>query len=417
MPRGPWSRPEAWRALQIWAVVSYPLVLPIGKSLAEAALVIGVGAWIMRSMLGPSPRHLLRHPLSVVFVAWALVALCSMTNSIAIGASLDGLRKLLKHVLLFTIVMEGLEEPRHLRWVMGGIFIGLLIVSVDGLWQWYVGTDLLFGKPLSFTLDGVVPRIQATFNHPASLAIYLGGFLPLVLAVAMQEQGRHRSLLFGLFGVAMVVLVLSRTRGGFLGFVASLVYLTWALRRWAPLALAAVVVGLQALTTPPAVREWAATMPSLLHQLTQPERLMYWQAALNMIQAHPIIGVGTNTFVLAYPQYRIASDHFATIGPYAHNQYLHVTAELGVLGLVVFTWLLVLVFRTVHRALRAERARVPYESAVIAGVGGGLVGYLVMGVFESSWFYSRGALIFWFLVGMVMAADRFRQRAGPSVGV
>jgi O-antigen ligase len=132
-----------------------------------------------------------------------------------------------------------------------------------------------------------------------------------------------------------------------------------------------------------------------------------------MVKAHPLIGVGTNTFARAYPSYHIAGDPFIDIGPYAHNQYLHLAAELGWVGVAVFSILLVGVFLAIRRCL-AARASAPYEAIVSAGLGAGLIGFLVVGLFESSLFHARGPMRFWFLVGLIMAVDAIRTRGADG---
>jgi O-antigen ligase len=230
--------------------------------------------------------------------------------------------------------------------------------------------------------------------------------------VAAVIAAAWRPTLFALSIAATAALLLARARGGFLAFVVSLPLLGVWLRHWIPPALAVLAAALQALTMPPAVKAWSATMPTLLHQLTEPDRLMYWTVALEMIKDHPIIGVGVNSFVKAYPRYEQAFGQFPDIGPYAHNQYLHLTAECGVLGLAVFLGVLVCVFSALARRL-SQRTVAPFEAVVAAGLGAGLVAYLINGVLESSLFYSRGAPIFWLVVGLLMATDAIVLKAAP----
>ena len=100
---------------------------------------------------------------------------------------------------------------------------------------------------------------------------------------------------------------------------------------------------------------------------------MYWRAALNMIRHHPIIGVGINTFVKAYPAYREAGDHFTQMGPYAHNMFLHQAAELGMSGLGVLLGLLGCIFGLVWRAI-VTRGQPSLATLVCIGLGAGLCG-------------------------------------------
>jgi O-antigen ligase len=66
------------------------------------------------------------------------------------------------------------------------------------------------------------------------------------------------------------------------------------------------------------------------------ERLAHWIAGLNMFRAHPVLGVGAGNYDAAYARY---TTHLATwpeaLG-HAHNYYINVAAETGIIGLLAF---------------------------------------------------------------------------------
>jgi O-antigen ligase len=64
------------------------------------------------------------------------------------------------------------------------------------------------------------------------------------------------------------------------------------------------------------------------------ERLAHWQAALNMGRAHPWIGVGLGSYEAAYADYGIPS--WPRPLGHAHNDYLNLLAETGIIGLVTY---------------------------------------------------------------------------------
>ncbi len=398
---------QIFRDIQYGVVVALPGVIAIGRRPADVAFGVGLLAWGAQALLARRFPRLPKNPLTVLLVAWFVVAVCSMCNSIDPAASLHGLGKLLKAAGLYFLVLSTVDSRDSLRGVVAGWVIGLALVVGDAIWQMASGRDLVYGYAITYMLD-TVWRLTATFSHPENLAIYLVSTCPVAVALAVRGPRRWRGGLWLLVGLTSLVLLFTWARGGVIAFLTEMLVLAFMLRRWAPAVLAALTAGVGFLIVPPSVEAWAATMPSLLYQLTEPERLMYWQAALNMVRAHPIIGVGVNTFVKAYPHYRIAGDHFTEIGPYAHNQYLHLAAELGLVGLSVFLWLLARVLRrAVWRG--AGRQDAPVETIVGAGLVAGLIGYLITGCLESALFYGKASMTFWTLVGLCMAIDRLKQ--------
>jgi putative inorganic carbon (HCO3(-)) transporter len=71
------------------------------------------------------------------------------------------------------------------------------------------------------------------------------------------------------------------------------------------------------------------------------ERLAHWQAAIYMADAHPFVGVGLGNYEVAYPAYRVPS--WPNPLGHAHNDYLNLLAETGIVGLVGYLagWVLI----------------------------------------------------------------------------
>ena len=80
------------------------------------------------------------------------------------------------------------------------------------------------------------------------------------------------------------------------------------------------------------------------------ERLAHWQAAINMATDHPWLGVGLGNYEVAYPAYRLINWKFP-LG-HAHNYYLNVLAETGIIGLFAYTVTWVAIFVLTWRVRR-----------------------------------------------------------------
>jgi O-antigen ligase len=80
------------------------------------------------------------------------------------------------------------------------------------------------------------------------------------------------------------------------------------------------------------------------------ERLAHWQAALNMADAHPWLGVGFGNYEIAYDSYRLLNWR-ESLG-HAHNYYLNLLAETGIIGTSAYVALWIGVIGLTLRALR-----------------------------------------------------------------
>src|SRR5207253_6934884 len=181
------------------------------------------------------------------------------------------------------------------------------------------------------------------------------------MALCRANPGPFRWLALGATALMAVGIGLSQSRGAWLGAAVAGVSLLLA---WSPFTrrlLIPVVLG-GALTLalaltgllPAAILdrlaqtvEYFGVFDVRTVQLTSEnwavvERMAHWQAGWYMFLDHPWLGVGAGNYAAAYPDYFVATWREA-LG-HAHNYYLNILAELGVVGGAVLVWLLWLSF-------------------------------------------------------------------------
>lgn len=116
------------------------------------------------------------------------------------------------------------------------------------------------------------------------------------------------------------------------------------------------------------------------------ERLAHWQAAINMWRDHPWLGVGIGNYPITYPHYAVPrwDDPLG----HAHNYYLNVGAETGLLGLLAYLILIgAMLLHTVRVAFRTTDA---LSRGVALGVLGVLVAVGIHNLFDNLYVHSMG---------------------------
>lgn len=120
------------------------------------------------------------------------------------------------------------------------------------------------------------------------------------------------------------------------------------------------------------------------------QRLDYAATSLSIVQDHPLLGVGTGGFAAAYAKKVEGTNHEATVNP--HNEYLNISVQLGIPGLLVLAVFFYLVWRHAS-ALPSALERDLVRGLVLAFAVGCLFNSLLMDHVEGLFFaWSIGVL-------------------------
>lgn len=207
-------------------------------------------------------------------------------------------------------------------------------------------------------------------NHYAGLMELL---LPLALVLALDPslRGEKRLLLACTTVIMAASVFLSQSRGGMIAVIVEMVFLgvIW-ITRFSPRKSATVFVAFCIATA--LLLAWVAP-PELGRRMTDihdPARLLIHRDSIRMFLGHPFLGSGFGTFATVFPHYRVFYDGFFMDN--AHDDYLELLLETGLIGFAVAAWFLVVLYREGFRNLRLIKnsgsARI--STAALAGCTG-----------------------------------------------
>lgn len=132
------------------------------------------------------------------------------------------------------------------------------------------------------------------------------------------------------------------------------------------------------------------------------ERLAHWEAALGMLNDHPLLGVGIGNYVPVYPAYALPGWR-DPLG-HAHNYYLHIAAETGLVGLAAYLVVLIACFWNGWDTVR--RVSGP-DQAVALGILGVLGAFAVHSVFDNLYVHGMNMHLA-ILLGLLFVLTRRR---------
>ena len=373
----------------------------LNATLTEFLAFCGGAAFLMRTAIDGQMRvrwSWWRWPL-LIFVGAMILSISGATD---VKLSIKEILKLGEMLLTYLLVLKYVDTPARLRRLIWLVVLAALSQALMGLGQ----TAAHFG-PASFARGGVL-RGSGTFDQPNPFAGYLNLTLPILIAAVMMGV----PLVGGLTGVSTLLLaaalLLSVSRGALLALIAAVVVMvTVYARRARPLvgagaiAVFAVAAGtivgiLPASLTQSVTADFGLTNIDVANPTAfdwpVAERLAHMLAGLQMFFAHPWLGVGIGNYPAAYAtlyQQHLIAPVWANPLGHAHNYYINIAAEAGVVGLAAF--LIVLISAFVIAVKLYRRAADPLARALALGTLGVFVTVAVHSGFDDIFVHAMEA--------------------------
>ena len=309
---------------------------------------------------------------------------------------------------VFVLVRDRREVEKVLTvalWVAG-------VVAAYSIVQHFSGLDLaktLVGKESN--LDpfwfGRQEGYRVKGLHPSGITYAHALLFPLGLITAWGLSPRlpkAQRLLLGVgWALMLFALFFSLTRGVWVAYGVLLLMcgLVRGRRVWLAVVGGVAVCGLIFVSAGPGVRERGL---SILDFQANTGRSQIWLANMDMIKERPLTGWGFGN----YRQFREAFYQRypdADTDAHAHNNFLQVWVDAGLIGLVAFLFLVGSIIVMGWRAYARQRAE-PLKSLTL-GCWLGLVGFLIGGLTQYNWGDAEVALVWWALVGLMMRVSNF----------
>lgn len=411
------SRPD----LLCWAVVAMSLVYVwrTPSMLVPAFALLRPG--IVTTAIALAAWYAVRDPMRQwsrlwelvhirLLLALCLVALAGVPLALWPGRTVEFLRITFSGVVLLLLVTAASARSRaDLERLMMTHIVGASILSL-----------LLLRNPV-----GASGRVYGLVAFdPNDSALLLVCTIPLAVYFIRTSAKPLSRLLTGL-ALLLFVMTLVRTgsRGGFLAFIATMLYLLFRFKGIpVRVRVAAIVMGVATLSLASTDKYWEL-MGSITNQeedynyTEEGGRVAIWKRGLGYMRDHPLTGVGINNFGVAEGQSDLnrarAQQGKGWIAAAAHNSFVQIGAESGVIGLGLFVALIVgsigaCSWRAPPRASQTEKD----EQALARALAGALVGFCVAGFFlsqaYSAYLYS--------LLGMVAGLIKLRKSStAPAV--
>ncbi len=323
---------DRWKTAAYTALFFVVMSLTMSNSFFE----ITAAAFIVLSAFSffKKPGVLSRPLWMGLLLLYVAVTALSVFQSDYLGVSLRGVLKVAKGAALCLCAAYVLDNERRLKNIVIWILVVAMMIGVDTAIQAMTGVELLRGRFMTHYM-GATYRLTGPFRHANDFSAYL--LLIFFLFVGMALEGWRyfdaKKRFWPVLGTVMAgfCMIGTYSRGAWVAAAAGALFYAVFQRSRALLAFFTLAALWALFFSPPLVRD-------RLHSIwdrengTITERQILWDQSFRMIREKPLLGHGVNTYAKVQPSYKIKMER-PIDNQYAHNGYLQIAAETGLLGL------------------------------------------------------------------------------------
>lgn len=333
-----------------------------------------------------------------------------------------------KGLVLYIYLANCVRNERDLKWVLAGLMLGVLFQSLVGIVQGMTGQPIgldFLGERMRFTrqlLAGQTSvRPSGTMWHTNQLAMYLGMTLPVIGAILLAPVSRSKKMATAfVLAAGLFTALLTLSRSTWLGLLTSALVLSVFGMKKRVLSPSSIVAGVIALVLV-ALAINLAIGGSIGLRLTNDDhgsaesRIPLMIGALKVIADYPLLGSGLKNYATTISRYDPAGEYtdFGKL-PIVHNIFLLYAAEVGLLGMAAFIWVLVALGK---RGLnRVGAHEVSLAVAVTAGLlASGLTLIMHNMVHVGLAGDPQLFVVFWFLSGLMVALTSWSRESSVTL--
>ncbi len=301
--------------------------------------------------------------------------------------------ELIKLIILYLMVVSLIRTEKQL-WVLIWFIVGLgFVTAMIGIYQQmhHIG--------MYDPYEGIL-RITGTSIDPNDYAMHIVIVFPIVIALLLNSRNVFLKVFLMLTAVILILnIAFTYSRGGVAGFfVISFLIIAkggFSAKFKGAVAiflLLAIVIGL-----PFIPQKYWNRLESMtnLNDPSLTNRFESWNGGLRMMRQHPVKGVGLGVFQYEYSEIAHTEPGYKVKIPrFAHNSYIQVGAETGILGLVFFIGLIFLSVKSLFSSAKIFQGKDRYDLCNLSRfLAVSIFGYMVCGMFLTQAFLT----IFWII--------------------
>lgn len=383
----------------LFSLYGIAFFLPISKAIIESLSILAIISFLIKKI--SSSEGATKTPINLGIYLYLIISVLSFFTSTNLRISITAFfAKTLQNVVFFFVVAETLSKKNRIGNLLCFLFLSATVLGIDGVYQHFTSKDFIRNRPDLF--DGYRLRIYASFGTPNAFGCYLMMVIPFVIAIFFYKTSIKiiKISCALLFLLLVICLILTVSRGAWLAFLASLLFMSMWLKS---LLIFLMIIAIASIAIQPfcqpMLRNRLANFLNLFSE-ADTDRKMMWRIAWNMFGSSPWLGVGLGTFMFNFKKF--AAEDFSYGISYAHNCHLQMASEIGIIGWLAFLSILFLFFYKGIKTLNTKPKI--FSWYILLSAQAAIFGYSVqMGVDTILYSLDLG-MLFWLVLGLGVSA-------------
>ena len=389
------------------------------EAILKLFTVILFAVWLVR-IINIEKYSVRKTKLDLPVILFILVLILSVFMSETKTVNLNDFIIFFSYILIFFLITNNLNKKANFNSFIHLFFIISSLVSIYTIIQYY-GFDPYLSDLHSLT---------STIGQKNWISNYLAMIFPVAFSYFLLRQTqKNRILYFFLLSILYVTLMICQSRGIWISISLTLILAIYIIikfklfeifkknKKWLILLLFTFLIITAIYSTDNPLNKSAIAVPQRAMSTFDENdpsintRTLIWKTTLEMIKDRPIFGSGIGTFKMNYLNYQA---EFLKNNPYyiqysgkardAHNEYLQMWAEIGIIGLGIFIGVILMFYSLIIDYLKKNYS--DKEKIIVFGLVLGITCFLIHCLFTFPLHVPALGVTFFALLGLTVIYTR-----------
>ena len=402
----------------------------INQATIISLLAIGIFTFYIFSIIKEGKIKYVTNSLNLPILLFILIATLSIFISDTYWVSLKDFINFLSYFLIYFFVINNIKTTDSFNFCLIIFFISAFLISLYLLLQYY-GFD-----PFLYDIE----QLTSTLGNRNYVASYLAIIFPIAFSFFLVESKKRNKILYELALLIIYTgIIICHTRAIWIATILSLLLFGYLLshfkinvilkdnKKWLLILFSLFLLITFIYSTDNPLNRSPITAAERAISVFDKQgdllkcRLLIWQSTIDMIKDRPLFGSGLGTFPLYYLNYQADflqknPNYFKFSGKAgeAHNEYLQLGAETGIIGLLVFMLIIVIFYKTNFKLIK--KIKIINGKIIVIGLLSGVTVTLVHSIFSFPFHIPAVGAAFWFIIGLAMASENIFVRKEKEDG-